>query len=111
VPIWLAAGQVLLLAWLAEHNTETEAALELKPFCSSSSTELGRPTGSPEIEIEALDFAEALLGVSVTAADPLPAAEATPQEASVITMVILSSRRTRRQVSSPQDGRPPVFQA
>jgi hypothetical protein len=42
-PIRLFDGHWLAAAWLAEHSTFTDLALDLKPFCTSSSAELGRP--------------------------------------------------------------------
>ena len=96
VPIWLADGQELLLAWLAVQSSGTDKALEVNPGGSSSSIELGRPLkpDRPVIETDAVDAADAVFGVSVVTTSPPPAAEATPAHASVVATAIIDILRT-----------------
>src|SRR5436305_2031914 len=62
VPTWLAAGQVLLVPCAAVHSTGTALTLEVKPFCSVTSTELGMTDGvvNPVAETDAAVIAPAL---------------------------------------------------
>jgi hypothetical protein len=93
----------LLAPWAAVHSTETALRLDVKPFWSVTSIELGTPVGvvRPVTDTDAAVAAPALFGDRDTVAVPFVAA-AMPAAASATVATVMSvTLRMARQYALP----------